>query len=259
MCYGAGKVIHLIENKWKAANEYKVIHTDKLNGHLCGCTFHVSTHAMANTFTLIRRFDNPECEELSRLGGLKHDLERVVAYCHVLESISPAPTLKDSAQKLHMWEVITIGCIVQYARCFSSGVRRPLSLDFLSDAPDEIRNNHEYFYGIRDKHIAHSVNYSEDNSVMVEFEMNGVVPQQALHISTRSHRLIAIGDAEIPLLKELAHWVLAKLSIEYQKEISRVEMLVKKIPPADLINLDIAPRSSFFQHTKLLKKSRKNQ
>ena len=158
-----------------------------------------------------------------------------------------------------MWEVITIGCIVQYARCFASGVRRPLNIDFLADAPEEIKKSHEYFYGIRDKHIAHSVNYSEDNAVMVEFEMNGTVPQRVLHISTKSHRLIGIGDAEIPLLKELAQWVFSKLKIEYQKEISRIERLTKEIPPADLLNLGIAPKSSFFQHTKLMKKSRKNQ
>jgi len=210
-------------------------------------------------FTLIRHFDTDEAEELACLGGIRHDLSRVLEYCSVLEALSPAPISKEPLQPLLVWEAVSTACVIAYARCFASGFRRSLEHTLLDIAPEHIKKTHTYFIEIRNKHVAHSVNSSEDNAVMLEFGMRGMTPQGVISATTRSHRLIPIGESEIPKLRELVSWVDGQIEPLYMAELDKVLNAARKLSPHELLDLGIAPRRSFFQHDKLLTRRREKK
>jgi hypothetical protein len=210
-------------------------------------------------FTLIRHFDVPSAEELARLGGIRHDLQRVLDFCAVLEAQSPAPMSNEPVQPFLVWEALSTACVVAYARCFASGVRRPLDRNFLDAAPAHLQKAHTYFLSVRNKHVAHSVNSFEDNTVMLEFGMRGTVPQKVVGATTRSNRLTPIGETEIPQMRELVCWLEDQITPLYSEQMKRVLEVAEKLSPVELIDLGIAPRRTFFQHTKLLTRPRKIQ
>ena len=219
----------------------------------------IATMTTDHKFTLIRRFDTVEAEELARIGGIRHDLNRVLEYCSVLEALSPAPITMEPLQPLLVWETVSTACVITYARCFASGFRRPLEHTLLDTAPEHLRNAHTYFFEIRNKHVAHSVNSSEDNAVMLEFGMKGMMPQSVISATTRSHRLIPIGESEISMLRELVSWIEGQVELQYVVELDKVLHAARKLSPDELLDLGSAPRRSFFQHDKSLTRRREKQ
>ena len=87
--------------------------------------------------------------------------------------------------------------------------------------------------------------------------MLGTAPQKVVGATTRSARLTAIGEAEVPLLRELVQWIEGQLAPLYAVQIKQVLEAAEKLSPAELLQLGIAPRKAFFQHTTTVTRPRK--
>ncbi len=123
------------------------------------------------------RFPVPAAQRLASLIGMKSDLEQVVAYCDRMVKRYAGLHLKQSP-----FNIVGFTTPLQlyptgrhYQQQLASAMRgasrflRPQTLDnnLLSTADIELSSLHSFVLDFRDKHIAHSVNSFENNSVTI--------------------------------------------------------------------------------------------
>jgi hypothetical protein len=95
------------------------------------------------------------------LDDLRFALEAVTA---LLEAWPPD---SDHQQGCATPRALWNAALVSYARVFKGGVRRFDVDSLLERLPPDARPTHEYFMGLRDRHVAHSVNALEQHAVGV--------------------------------------------------------------------------------------------
>jgi len=176
-------------------------------------------------------FPVPEAARLASLIGLKSDLEQVLAYCDRMIERYLGPHLKKSPFDIVGfttpvdfldWEALSTAACVSYARCFLSGVRQSLDNNLLRTAEPEFNTLHDFVMGFRNKHIAHSVNSFEENTVTVHLGDN-FQSSQEIETVTPSHTRAAGLAFDIPAkLKRLAQWWLRKVDEEMSVEKANV-------------------------------------
>lgn len=171
------------------------------------------------------RLPSSQAARLSSLGGIQSDLDGVVAYCNYLED-------NEEFSKLNflVWEAISAAAVIRYARCFSTGVRHPLPHDLFAPADARIREAHEYFIEVRSKHVAHSVNDLEENEVVIQIGSHFQSSAEIEHIHTSHSRSMGLSFSDPSLLRELAHWVLAKVGEFVEGEKQKLLPLVRACP-----------------------------
>lgn len=118
----------------------------------------------------------PIAARLADLAGIKADLERVAAYCErMVARYSGAHLAKTPFDIVGFttpidfddWEALSTATAVAYGRCFATGVRGRLN-SLVPEMPDQpLRELHDFLIALRNKHVAHSVNAFEENSVGV--------------------------------------------------------------------------------------------
>lgn len=176
---------------------------------------------------------------LASLAGINADLDRVLEYCDLMIDRYAGAHLKKSPFDIVGfttqvdfidWEALSTAASVAYARCFVSGVRQSLDTALLNGASLDLLSTHNFVLNLRNKHVAHSVNSFEENSVNVfvddsfrsSAEIVSVVPTH-----TRQSGL-AFDDPE--KLKQLATWWLSKVREEISAETQVVLQLVQVMP-----------------------------
>jgi len=98
---------------------------------------------------------------LADLSSVHQDLQFVVACCD--ESLKlpqpPAePSEADTASVRVISRALWAAAVVAYARCFNTGKRLPLDETLIDHFDGDPLGAHRHYIGMRDKHIAHSVN-----------------------------------------------------------------------------------------------------
>jgi hypothetical protein len=114
----------------------------------------------------------PEAAHLADLQGIDHDLQTALSCCAFLDQQTGK-----NRRDLVTWDAVGSHAVIQYARCFAKGGRGSLQHHLLAAAPEELARAHEFFIDLRNKHIAHSVNCFEENTVVVRLQMEGREPQ----------------------------------------------------------------------------------
>jgi hypothetical protein len=97
---------------------------------------------------------------------LKEDLDFSVA---LLEEPLQAFTVEPGAGSEGHYDVQKArwnAALVAYARAFATGIRQPLEAGIFSSLEQRARDDHEYFIGLRDRHVAHSVTEFEHGTVL---------------------------------------------------------------------------------------------
>ena len=158
---------------------------------------------------------------------MKSDLEQVIKYCDRMIERYAGPHLKKSPFDIVGfttpvdfvdWEALSIAACISFARCFSSGVRQSLDSDLLSAVDIEINTLHNFVLDFRNKHIAHSVNSFEENSVTVHLGEN-FQSSQEIETVTPSHTSTAGLSFDVPAkLRHLAQWWLGKVEEEIDRK-----------------------------------------
>lgn len=104
-----------------------------------------------------------EAQNYADLSGIRYDLEDAKKFANRLIEIGEKTPFSPD------WEVceaLTISCLIKYARCFGSGVRKSLlkiENSLLNSLTPEMQADHEVFRLWRDKNIAHSIDECEKN------------------------------------------------------------------------------------------------
>lgn len=128
-------------------------------------------------------FSAPGTEKLASLVSITQDLHGVLDLCQKFDDIKGKPFDET------LWEALSTGIVVRYARCFSTGIRTSLPHSLMETASSEHRDLHRRFMAMRNMHVAHSVNELEETyvTVSVEYELD-ILSGQAL-ISILSNEL----------------------------------------------------------------------
>lgn len=153
--------------------------------------------------------------ELGELYGLEQDLETVKEYCERLKR-----GFSDLASAdLTVLQALSEAAIIRYARCFIDGQRVKLDPNSLGL---EARKDHDWFWNLRRKHIAHSVNEFEKWSVIVHV-VEPPDPPLVQHISMGSTRVEGLS---LDLAENLQFLCDAFLT-DLRPEIERTRVLVE--------------------------------
>ena len=100
--------------------------------------------------------DGPAAQRLADLVSIGRDLQFVQNACHRMTGLL---AVEDDAEKDSvLMEALWTSALVVYARCFATGKRFGLTTADIAALPGEPVAAHDYLLGMRNKHIAHSVN-----------------------------------------------------------------------------------------------------
>ena len=109
-------------------------------------------------------------------------------------------------------------------------IRKSLDVDLLANAEPELRDTHHFILNLRNKHVAHSVNSFEENSVTVHIEET-FQSSKEIRAATPSHSRTAGMAFDMPAkVRHLARWWLAKVGQEISVEIASVVRIAQAMP-----------------------------
>jgi hypothetical protein len=102
----------------------------------------------------------PEAELLADLYSIVSDLRSAEEFC------AKAIELETSTPRdLAVEEGLASAAVIRYGRCFTTGVRLRLNRDDLVGLSTEDLAEHDHFYALRDKFVAHSISPFEETYV----------------------------------------------------------------------------------------------
>ena len=185
-------------------------------------------------------FPVPAAARLASLVGLQSDLQMVVRYCERMieryagKHLAKTPfdivgftTLVDFVD----WEALSTAASVAYSRCFLSGVRQALNAEELNPS---FRLLHDFVVAVRNKHVAHSVNSFEQNSVTVHVSSRFSSPAEIDTVTPHHQRQSGLS-LDIPAkLKALAEWWLDRVAQEIAYEQKVVLQVARATPLAEI-------------------------
>lgn len=174
-----------------------------------------------------------EAHDVAGLGAIDQDLEWVTQCAQRLKVVR---SMKES--DFIVIESFMIAMMVKYGRCFATGVRRSMPKEIILSLPKKYRERHEYFKNLRDKYIAHSVNYYEQYWTTAYIDKADPKHQKFDSIGFRHERMGNISIKEIDSLIELVGKIRNKLKRLIEKEKKKVLKITKKIPIQELIKHD---------------------
>ena len=179
-------------------------------------------------------FSNNETHRLADLSGVLHDLRATSAICAQLRRL-----MAEDPEKYNLLEIeaLQAAAVIRYCRTYCGGVRTAfkLSREMLDKLPTELQEAHREFDALRDKHIAHSVNDWELNVPVIYLKVDATrQTYEVSSVSVQNHRIVALAEASIRQLHELAQTLGAMVENEIDKEKARVLEIAKAMPIEEL-------------------------
>lgn len=139
------------------------------------------------------------------------------------------PTYED----IPIIEALWIAALVRYGRQLATGVREGLPVEVIKSLTPKQQERHEYFMGLRNGWIAHSISYHEDNRVQLRLNPPSrgkrVTGVEVVHSKT-----IALGLAQANELVGLIDAILEAVHPIVEAERSKVLELARSLPVEDL-------------------------
>jgi hypothetical protein len=136
----------------------------------------------------IRRLDGSHAEEIAIIGSCLADMKRSLAACLMIGKLP----------QLDVKEMLLTSAIIDYSRCFVSGVRASVELrSYKERLPDELAPIHDEVLHLRNKLIAHSVNAAEQ--YIGTYYMYGAASgKRGLHEVGGMNMRIALTASDLP-------------------------------------------------------------
>lgn len=183
----------------------------------------------------------PEFTLFADLGTIEWELTRAKRYCISAQEMYLAeheqgPVLDD--KKLTDIDGLVIAAIIRYARCFNKSKRFALAEKDISTLSPKLLQFHRYFYTLRSKHLAHSVNVYEQPFSHIHIECrNGEWMRDGIHLSSGN----AIAECNVNNAKAIEELISAVLLV--------VETLKNEARAAALKVFDSIPDSELSSYT----------
>lgn len=125
----------------------------------------------------IHKIEIAEASELSSFTGFFQDLTFA---CDVFRYLLDNFDKLDSTLQKSLWTT----ALITYARCFANGRRLQLTSDIYNGLDGDPQGCHEYLIGMRNKHVAHSVNPFEEvnvGAVLINGQVAGIAVLAVSH------------------------------------------------------------------------------
>ena len=180
--------------------------------------------------------DFPEAQPLADLTGVEQDLEVAASFCDLLleEQRKLGGECDKTPPNPIFLEALTVAASIRYARAFPKNQRAKrcnmMLKDVVKHLPHQLANDHQRFINFRDKYIAHSVNYFEENLVV-----GTLVPQErgspgVASVSVQHNRLLSLGVEDAKCLKTLCVEMGRRISDLIEAEMRRVLEIARQLP-----------------------------
>lgn len=175
----------------------------------------------------IAAVDFEQAKTLADLAALTQDLGAVMLTCTRLMS------LIDEQSKDHILvEAMWTSALVRYARCFANGKRFGLEESAFSGLKGDPIATHRYFMGMRNRHIAHSVNPFEQMQVGLVLAPEDEAERKVVGVSTLAMRHITSDREGVRQLGMLAKVLLTKVT-EQAKQLEHEVLTIGRVLPLD--------------------------
>jgi hypothetical protein len=109
-------------------------------------------------------------------------------------------------------------------------VRESLDSTLLATDAAELRDTHDFILNLRNKHVAHSVNSFEENSVILNVEDDFQSSAQISSVIPSHSRTAGLSFDEPAALRQLADWWLTRVQGEILAERAKVLALAQSMP-----------------------------
>ena len=165
----------------------------------------------------IAEIDFKEAKILADLLAIAQDLKSVMKTCSELKVL-----LEKNLQDNLLIENLWTSALVRYSRCFASGKRYGLDETIFEDLQGEALKVHNMYIGLRNKHIAHSVNPFEQIKVGVVLSPKESQEKKVIGIATLSMKLITLNKEGVHQLGLLSKIILEKvyeIAKQYEKKL----------------------------------------
>lgn len=174
-----------------------------------------------------------DTKRLADYFGIQRDLESVVALCKRIREHSVQQP-RDS----QLLDALTVAAVIRYGRCFDDSARDRIPNEVLDELEPQTRSLHESFRALRSKHIAHSVNPFEENTVVAE--VSDRPDQTAAHgIGVVMAYWASLDQEGATLLRRLAEHFLELIQPRIVVERERLLQEAREIPYKELTARDM--------------------
>jgi len=184
---------------------------------------------------ILVKFPGEAPYRLADLHGVLIDLRSVAGLCAGIIKKMAADAYPRKRQEV---DSLQEAAIVRYARCFKGGARTAFVVpaDWIEGLPEHLRTLHQQIIHLRDKHIAHSVNDWEINwpVIYMKHDRNSG-SYEVSQVLVQHHRIVALPDAGMTYLRELAMALADMVEAEEEAERARLLEVAKAIPIDDLV------------------------
>lgn len=174
-----------------------------------------------------------DTKRLADYFGIQRDLESVVALCkRICEQSGQQP--RDS----QLLDALTVAAAIRYGRCFDNSARERIPNEVLDELDPQTRSLPEAFRALRNKHVAHSVNPFEENTVVAE--VSDRPDQTAAHgIGVLMAYWASLDQEGATLLQGLAERFLELIQPRMLAERERLLQEAREIPYEKLTARDL--------------------
>lgn len=173
----------------------------------------------------------PEAQKLADLTGASLDLNSALKYCdlHIeIDVEEEGIDMHELIRRESMRQGLSRAAIVTYARCWGSGVRRPLSEDLVPQLTSSSRNTHKQVIDIRNKWAAHSVNHFDDVRVNVQVN-DGADESGRISVGVQSQSVTGFRQAFMIPMRTLCREVEQLVQVELRLEYAQVTALARSM------------------------------
>lgn len=177
----------------------------------------------------IAAVDFDEAKTLADLAALNQDLGAVMLTCTRLMRL-----LDEQSTDHILVEALWTSALVRYARCFANGKRFGLEESVFSSLSGDPVATHRYFVGMRNRHIAHSVNPFEQTKVGLILAREDEGEKKVVGVSTLAMRHITSDREGVRQLGMLSKVLLTKI-VEQAKQVEQEVLSIgRALPIGDL-------------------------
>jgi hypothetical protein len=180
--------------------------------------------------------DLPEAIYLADYTGIQIDLKTAKQFIELLGYTYPS-----GAEARNITDALTTAILVRYFRAFG-GIRAKSWWEegFACLTQDE-RDMHQHLKDIRDKHIAHSLNFYEENRPTARYWTDSIEQEGFQSIECNHIRVIGLGGQEIVTLISVIDKLEKFLVHKISEEKTRIMEIVRQMPVKKVLAMGIKP------------------
>ena len=185
-------------------------------------------------------FSVKEAQHLADLASIEVDLKTAEDICDLFDK-SRQQWEPGELEAFVLFEALCTAAIVRYGRSFSDGVREKIPLELIKQLPREHQEAHSFFWNLRNKWVAHSVNAFEFTQVVAHLTPEERGPKSVSSISVRPNRIAFLGVQDMLRLKKLASTVRRRITRLIKNEEQKVLSHARSLPPNQFYAKDDPP------------------